>query len=353
MKVSASIELVWQLAAQEAIASEFGEIQPDHFLAGLLKFAELPVEDVNKIAPEAEVAKQLAEEVKTLREDLGTRSIAGTRVRRELRAKLGKGGHPHDGGRMHRSQACRELFAAAAKLAADKGSESLMVQHLFTEILASPTPIMAQVFAQAGRSGEPVKSKTPLLDRHGIDLTRQASAGKEPPTLKREPEVRAVLNVLGAKEKVSVFLICGDKKAACVIAVGVAQAIADKRVPSSLKGKRLIDLTAWTKDAEMSDVYDVVEAVRRDVEGMITEAAGTRDILYFGDWKGTPRKGETSPPEMEAAKAAMRRTPLQCIFNLSPDAYRCYVEKDPVWKRIGHPLWVRESELRGDIPDEL
>ena len=51
MKVSASVEMVMQLAGQEAIAAEFKEIEPEHLLAALLKFSELPTEEMDKIAP--------------------------------------------------------------------------------------------------------------------------------------------------------------------------------------------------------------------------------------------------------------------------------------------------------------
>lgn len=109
MKVSASIELSWQLAGREAIAGEFGQIEPEHFFAAVLKLAELPVEDVGNFAPGANVARELAAEVNTIRQELESRSIDSIRVRRALRARLGKGGAPYDGGENHRSQASKDL----------------------------------------------------------------------------------------------------------------------------------------------------------------------------------------------------------------------------------------------------
>ena len=60
MKVSASTELVWQLAGQEAMVRQFEKIEPEHFCIALLKFSEIPVEEVEKIAPGAEVARAMS-----------------------------------------------------------------------------------------------------------------------------------------------------------------------------------------------------------------------------------------------------------------------------------------------------
>ena len=98
MRVSASVELVWQLAAREAVAGEFGEIEPEHFMMALLKFAELPVEQVENIAAGAEAAKDLALEVGTVRERLESLSVETTKARRKLRGRVGRGKSPYEGG---------------------------------------------------------------------------------------------------------------------------------------------------------------------------------------------------------------------------------------------------------------
>ena len=98
MKASVSIELLWQLAAQEAIVGEFAEIEPEHFFAAMLKFAELPVEELGHLVRGGRVPRELATEVDSVREELDSREIDSTRVRRELRARLGKGGNPYHWG---------------------------------------------------------------------------------------------------------------------------------------------------------------------------------------------------------------------------------------------------------------
>ena len=114
MKTSAAMDLVWQMATQEAIAGEFGEIESEHFLAAILKFAELPVVQMGNLVPVADVAREITADVGKIRDELKRRAIDTTHSRRELRARLGRGGRPYDGGQLHRSQAGRELFDAAA-----------------------------------------------------------------------------------------------------------------------------------------------------------------------------------------------------------------------------------------------
>jgi hypothetical protein len=43
MKLSAFIQLIWQLAGQETKAAGFTEIQPKHFCLVLLKFVGIPI----------------------------------------------------------------------------------------------------------------------------------------------------------------------------------------------------------------------------------------------------------------------------------------------------------------------
>ena len=86
MKVSASIELIWNLAARESIAGCFPEIGAEHFLQALLKFAELPVEDLDKVAAGPDAARLLAGEVQNVRAELAGRKIESTECRRRLRA---------------------------------------------------------------------------------------------------------------------------------------------------------------------------------------------------------------------------------------------------------------------------
>ena len=91
MKVSASVELVWQIAAREAKAFHFGAIEPEHFCMAVMKLAELPVPPAQELAAEAEAARDLARDVAAVRRLLQDRNLDGKQTRRAIRARVGKG----------------------------------------------------------------------------------------------------------------------------------------------------------------------------------------------------------------------------------------------------------------------
>lgn len=107
MKISTSIELVIQLASYEAMAGQFGEIEPEHLLAAILEFSELPVNKMDQLAPGAVSVKQLTAEIDAVKKELAARSIDSIQIRRKLRAQKGRGVGAPPGGQMHRSQESR------------------------------------------------------------------------------------------------------------------------------------------------------------------------------------------------------------------------------------------------------
>jgi len=349
MKLSASIELVWQLAGREAIAAQFKEIEPEHFLMALLKVSELPVEEADRIAPGAEVAKRLATEVDALRQELADRSIDSTSVRRKLRARLGKGKTPLDGGQMHRSPACRAVFDAAVKLADDAGSETVMIPHVLQSLLASPTPAIAEVLGAAMQPAKPKRSKTPLLDEHGRDLTELAAAGKLAMVDGRQAVGRAVLEILGQKGYRSVVLVSDESKTVQSIVDGVAQTVADQNTPPvpALKGKRIVDVTG-IKLAGKEALQNLIM-----LEKLLNEAATAKDVVLFIPALEAAATGKPGENNWSALlKRVLGKGTLQCIVAVGAATFESCVRKDPVWKRVGIPVWIHE-QTDGDIPDQL
>ena len=110
MRPSASVELVLQLAAYEAAASQFAEIEPEHLLAALLRFSELSSEDLLKLVPGTAAGRELTSETDAVRKTLTERSINSTFVRNSVRARMGTGGVRYQGGRLQRTTASRQIF---------------------------------------------------------------------------------------------------------------------------------------------------------------------------------------------------------------------------------------------------
>ena len=187
MKISASIELVMQFATYEAIAGKFREVEPEHMLMALLKFPELPIAEMEKLAPGAS-SEQVAKEIEAVCKKLEQRKIDSKSARRELRTKMGKGNSPFSGGRIHRSSASRQIFDVAGKLAGDAGGETITSDHILEALMIAPTQLIEQVLGGAVGARVEERKDTPLLDRYGKDITKAAADGNSNTGKDREVE---------------------------------------------------------------------------------------------------------------------------------------------------------------------
>lgn len=165
--VSVAVDLILQLAWQETIASQFGEVEPEHLLEATLKFAEMPVEKTQQLTQDRGLAQELEDEIDTVRKELAARSIDSRQVRRAVRCKLGKGSVRKSGGPPHRSHASRMLFTAAARLAERRSEDVLRAKHLLEAILAEPTTVMKEALGGSTAPQVLMRAETPCLKRVG------------------------------------------------------------------------------------------------------------------------------------------------------------------------------------------
>jgi ATP-dependent Clp protease ATP-binding subunit ClpC len=313
----------------------------------LLKFSELPVEEVNKIAPGSEAARDLAVEVHAIREELTGRSVDSTRARRRLREQLGKGDGPPEDRQMHRSPASRELFDAAAKLADDSSSEVFAARHLLQAMLASPTPAMAHVLAEAPASpAKPAEhAKTPLLDKHGRDLTRLAASGQLPRPSGRDVECRSLAQVLAQPNCRGVWLVTDGQEVAESVVAGLAY-LAIGSSGGDLKGKRIIDLTGIAlKGGQAKEGIQLLEQ-------FLAEVAAMAEAILFVPPVESQGSGRSAATWTELLKTAVPKGKFRFLCRVSPATYQERLAKDPQWKRLAKAMWIR-GERTDVLPDEL
>ncbi|MFQ5786850.1 MAG: Clp protease N-terminal domain-containing protein, partial [Thermodesulfobacteriota bacterium] len=191
MRISASIEVAWNIAAQEAIATEFKEIEPEHFFEALLKMTEIPIFQYKQMASHETIVNQLNNELQDICKELQALNIDSKTIRRSLKAQLGKGNHPFQGGTMHRSPASREIFDRMASIAADEGTEVIMLEHMLKALIESPTSAMVEVLGKMLKEKGEKKVKTPLLNEYGRDLIQQVANGELPAITDRKAESSA------------------------------------------------------------------------------------------------------------------------------------------------------------------
>jgi len=275
MGYTTSVALVWKLAEGEAASAGFDRIQPEHLCMGLLKFSELPVEDVGDIGLDAEAARALAAEVAALRKDLGRRSIDSTAARRTLRARLGRGDAPYAGGGLHRSQASRDVFTAAARMAEETESEAVSAIHLHAALLAEPTELMSDALGDAAGPRPPAMSKTPLLSEHGRDLGRLSARGDIGSEPDRHAESKALVHALHGDRRRCVFLVTDSDAAARSVVTAAVAAMAGDGAATGVKAKRVVDITG------AGNGHGDSAAAMARLDRLLAESATARDVVLF------------------------------------------------------------------------
>lgn len=341
MKMTTSIELVWQLAGQEALAADFSTIQPEHFLMALLKLTELPFDDIHKVAGGEEVARELAQDAANVREEFERRSVNTKHARRTLRSDLGTGDGRGDDRELHRSDASRCLFDSAAQLADKTDADVLVPQHLFLAMIESPTPLMKSVLGSASESVRAHQSETPLLHQYGRDLCQLAVSGKLQKRETRDAEHTALLQVLSEEEYRGVLLVSDEPKVLQNSIETLAIAITSGEVPSKLHNKCLIDVAstefATVDEGSGTDLY----------ARLVMEAASSQHIILvdsIGDSDGHMK--------YNILKKALTARTLQCILQIRPSDYSTILQSDRNWKRLVHVMWLGTAP-QDEIPTEL
>ncbi|MFH1113489.1 MAG: AAA family ATPase, partial [Pseudomonadota bacterium] len=150
-----SIARIASLAAAEAVASQYKEIEPEHLLIAVFRFSELD----RSPDPKSKRQRQFVDllDLKTALMDM---KLDATGLRRRLRQDMGMGGTPHLGGTIHRSRETKEIFTVAAAIASDEKAPYLTVLHLLKALLKEPTPRIARIVLDRRPGGNNKDSTT-------------------------------------------------------------------------------------------------------------------------------------------------------------------------------------------------
>ena len=181
-------------------------------------------------------------------------------------------------------------------------------------------------------SSSRTRSKTPVLDSFGTDLTQAATEGKLDPVVGREKEIMRVSEILGRRKKNNPILIGEPGVGKSAIVEGLAQLIVKHLTSPILFDKRVItlDLTAVVAGTKYRGQFE--ERIR----ALIKEIELNPDVIIFIDEIHTLIGAGSSPGSMDAAnilKPALARGTIQCIGATTLDEYRNSIEKDGALER--------------------
>lgn len=171
------------------------------------------------------------------------------------------------------------------------------------------------------------KSRTPVLDNFGRDLTRLAEDGKLDPIVGREKEIERVAQVLSRRKKNNPILIGEPGVGKTAIAEGLALRIIQKKVSRVLFGKRVVtlDLASLVAGTKYRGQFE------ERMKAVMNELEKSPDVILFIDELHTIVGAGGASGSLDASnmfKPALSRGEIQCIGATTLDEYRQYIEKD-------------------------
>ena len=176
------------------------------------------------------------------------------------------------------------------------------------------------------------KSKTPVIDNFGTDLTKHAQEGKLDPCVGREREIQRVIEILGRRKKNNPILIGEPGVGKSAIVEGLAQMIVSQHCSPMLFNKRLItlDMTGVVAGTKYRGQFE------ERMKMLVKELEQNPDIIIFIDEIHTMIGAGAAAGTMDAAnilKPALARGTIQCIGATTLDEYRNSIEKDGALER--------------------
>ena len=192
------------------------------------------------------------------------------------------------------------------------------------------------------------KSKTPVLDNFGRDLTAMAEQGKLDPVVGREKEIQRVSQILSRRKKNNPLLIGEPGVGKSAIAEGLAIRIVKRKVSRILFNKRVVtlDLASIVAGTKYRGQFE------ERIKAVMNELEKNDDIILFIDEIHTIVGAGGATGSLDASnmfKPALARGELQCVGATTLDEYRQHIEKDGALERRFQKVIVEPTSVSETI----
>ncbi len=336
------VQDVIRLSREEALRLGHDYIGTEHLLLGVIREGEgIAVKILRNIGVDLFKLKKAIEE--TVRTSGGTLTIGNIPLTKQAEKVL-------------------KITYLEAKL---YKSDVIGTEHLLLSLLRDDDNIAAQILHQFNVhydvvrneldniiSGKPStqpavsmaerradKSKTPVLDNFGRDLTKLAMEDKLDPVIGREKEIERVAQVLSRRKKNNPVLIGEPGVGKTAIAEGLALRIVQKKVSRVLHDKRVVtlDLAALVAGTKYRGQFE------ERMKAVMNELEKAKDVILFIDELHTIVGAGGASGSLDASnmfKPALARGDVQCIGATTLDEYRQYIEKDGALDRRFQKIMV-------------
>lgn len=257
---------------------------------------------------------------------------------------------------------CENILKLAAIDASGKANKLIEEKELLICILLEEWSIPARMLQKMGIStpemvefADEVKipvasiniprvSDTRLLDQFGKDITQLAGEGRIDPIIGRRNEILQLVRVLTRKNKNNPMLIGEAGVGKTAVVEGLALRIAEGKVTSSLRDKRIIELSLATIVAGTKYRGEFEERV----VGIVNECKDHPEVIVFIDEIHTVVGGGAAEGGIDASnilKPALARGEMKCIGATTISEFRKHIEKDPALERRFQSIIVHEPSI--------
>jgi ATP-dependent Clp protease ATP-binding subunit ClpC len=197
---------------------------------------------------------------------------------------------------------------------------------------------------QRGGAANQPKTKTPVLDNFGRDITRLAEGGSLDPIVGREIEIERVSQILSRRKKNNPILIGEPGVGKTAIVEGLALRIVQRKVSRVLFDKRVVslDLAALVAGTKYRGQFE------ERMKAIMNELEKNRDVILFIDEIHTIVGAGGASGSLDASnifKPALARGELQCIGASTLDEYRMHIEKDGALDRRFQKVLVEQPSV--------
>ena len=347
------VQDVIRLSREEAIRLGHDYIGTEHLLLGIIREGEgIAIKIFKNLGAEAFKIKKAVED--TVRQNGGTLTVGNIPLTKQAEKVL-------------------KITYLEAKLFK---SEVIGTEHLLLSILREDDNLAAQILHQFNINYESVKnellnilsgkptgnqppvkpgaekkqerSKTPVLDNFGRDLTKMASENKLDPIIGREKEIERVAQVLSRRKKNNPVLIGEPGVGKTAIAEGLALRIINKNVSRVLHNKRVVtlDLAALVAGTKYRGQFE------ERMKAVMNELEKAKDVILFIDELHTIVGAGGASGSLDASnifKPALSRGELQCIGATTLNEYRQFIEKDGALDRRFQKIMVEPTSVSETI----
>ena len=233
------------------------------------------------------------------------------------------------------------------KLMADDTSSNDIIEYptssTFPDEKDSPDDFSNDAAASSSKETKiKIKTKTPVLDNFGRDITSLAEQDKLDPVVGREKEIQRVSQILSRRKKNNPLLIGEPGVGKSAIAEGLALRIIQKKVSRILYGKKVVtlDLASLVAGTKYRGQFE------ERMKAVMNELEKNRNIILFIDEIHTIVGAGGATGSLDASnmfKPALARGEIQCIGATTLNEYSQYIEKDGALERRFQKILIEET----------